>query len=89
MYGTINDVYNDYANACGSETPARDEHDLKELMHAADVGFSSSSDLWTPFWEHLVFPISGDRWGDGGIEWPTTEQFAAFDQAIRDTAGVA
>ena len=89
MYGTIEDVYNEYNNACGSETPVRDEYDLRELMHAADVGYGSSSDLWNAFWEQLVFPTSGGRWGDGGIDWPTMEQFAAFDQAIRDAAAVA
>lgn len=83
MATTIDNLYAEYEQACGSESPGRTRDDLRELWHASELSYGGETP--SAFWI-LVFGEEGDvdRWADGGADWPTENQWRAFATARCD-----
>ncbi len=77
---TMNDLSNEYEAGCGSEKPVRTTEDLRDLFHASESRYDDAASI-DAFWI-LVFgvnPGSEDVWGDGGLDWPSDAQWAAYE----------
>jgi hypothetical protein len=83
MATTITDLYEEFDAGTGSEGSERTIEELRELWHASDLTYGGETP--SAFWI-LVFGREGDteRWADGGVDWPTDEQWQAFRDALAE-----